>query len=414
MKIRSITSFWDPLQQVGLLKIPAEFAQFRAESARRFQDAGFEVQTTRLSTVDFPRYLDCANGLKGTQAQVQDLESQSVEAGFGYLSFGAVDSCEGDEIFDMIPELLAATKTAFFNGVMAARKMMYPHCVRKCAQIIRANREIEPEGFANLRFAALAQVPPGGPFFPSSYFKGGPPAFALAIECADEAVQAFESARSLGEARRLLIERLNGKARQMELIAFSLSKEFDFEFGGFDFSLAPFPQDEISLGAALELLGIPNLGESGSLAAAAFVADTLDLGQWKRAGFNGLMLPVLEDTRLAQRSAAGILSVQDLLMFSAVCGAGLDTVPLPGDVSENDLYSLLLDIATLATRLHKPLTARLMPIPGKAAGEETHFDFGFFVNGRVLGIKSGAAGGLLSAAEVVDLKPRHTRLEFKE
>jgi uncharacterized protein (UPF0210 family) len=414
MRIRSITSFWDPRLEAGPLKIPEDFGQFRSWAANRFQEAGFEVQTTRLATVEFPTYLDCHKGVKVVIKQVKDLEAQAKTAGFEYVSFGPVTPPAGEVVYDMVPELLANSSIAFFSGVMAAYGVMYPHYVRKCAQIIRANREIEPEGFANLRFAALAQVRPGSPFFPAAYGRGNGPAFALAIECADEAVQAFESARSLGEARRLLINGLNDKARQMEQIAFDLSKETGFDFGGFDFSLAPFPDDSISLGAAMEQLGISQLGQSGSLAAAAFVADTLDLGQWKRAGFNGLFLPVLEDSRLAKRSAEGILTVQDLLMFSAVCGTGLDTVPLPGDASEEDLTALLMDVATLATRLGKPLTARLMPIPGKVAGDETNFSFGFFANGRVMALKSGNVGGLLGEADVVDLKPRHIRLEFKE
>lgn len=414
MKIRSITCFWDPNQTGWDLNMPAEYARFRAEAAARFQSAGFEVQTTRLSTTDFPRYLDIQKGVKRVKSQVQDIEIQSREAGFDYLSFGSVDAMDGEEIYALIPELLAVSRFAFFSGKLACRKLMYPLLARWCARIIRANREIEPEGFANLRFAALAQVRPGGPFFPSSYFKGGKPAFALAIECADEAVQAFSAASSLGDGRRLLINRLNSLARQMEQTAFSLGQEFDFDFGGFDFSLAPFPQDSVSLGAAMELLGIPQLGQGGSLAAAAFIADTLDLGQWKRAGFNGLMMPVLEDSRLAQRTAEGVLTVQDLLMYSAVCGTGLDTVPLPGDVSEDDLTGLLLDVAALATRLGKPLTARLMPIPGKSAGDDTSFTFDYFANGRVLGIKPASVGGLLAAEEVIDLKPRLKRLEFKE
>jgi hypothetical protein len=213
MKIRSITSFWDPRLEAGLLKIPEDFGQFRARAASRFQEAGFEVQTTRLATVEFPTYLDCHKGVKVVIKQVKDLEEQAKAAGFEDLSFGPATPPAGAGVYDMIPDLLAASSIAFFSSVMAAYGVMYPHFVRKCAQIIRANREIEPEGFANLRFAALAQVRPGSPFFPAAYHRGGGPAFALAIECADEAVQAFASAHSLGEARRLLINGLNDKAR---------------------------------------------------------------------------------------------------------------------------------------------------------------------------------------------------------
>jgi hypothetical protein len=70
-----------------------------------------------------------------------------------------------------------------------------------------------------------------------------------------------------------------------------------------------------------------------------------------------------------------------------VCGTGLDTVPLPGDVSEGELAGNLLDVAALALRLDKPLTARLMPIPGAKAGDLTEFDFPYFSNGQVLAVK---------------------------
>ena len=67
--------------------------------------------------------------------------------------------------------------------------------------------------------------------------------------------------------------------------------------------------------------------------------------------------------------------MKDLLLYSAVCGTGLDTVPLPGDVTADQLYALLLDLAFLSQRLDKPLTARLMPVPGKKAGDADRLRF---------------------------------------
>jgi len=96
------------------------------------------------------------------------------------------------------------------------------------------------------------------------------------------------------------------------------------------------------------------------------------------------MLPVLEDSVLAARSVEGSFSIKDLLMYSAVCGTGLDTVPLPGDITVDEIEPLLMDIAALSLRLNKPLTARLMPIPNLKSGEMTQFDFDFFKNGKIL------------------------------
>ena len=95
------------------------------------------------------------------------------------------------------------------------------------------------------------------------------------------------------------------------------------------------------------------------------------------------MLPILEDERLAQRWSEGNVSIDALLSYSAVCGTGLDTVPLPGDVTEQQLDLIIGDVASLAFKWHKPLSARLLPIAGKGPGESTDFDDPFLVNATI-------------------------------
>jgi uncharacterized protein (UPF0210 family) len=195
-------------------------------------------------------------------------------------------------------------------------------------------------------------------------------------------------------------------AEAMSAVIEPLCKVHGFHWNGFDFSPAPFPVDDCSLGGAIEILGGVPVGFPGSLAAAAVVADTLDKGRWKHTGFNGLMMPVLEDSILAARSDEQAIEIKDLLLYSAVCGTGLDTVPLPGDATVEQLEAVLLDIAALAVRLGKPLCARLMPVPGKKAGERTGFDFGFFANGRVMKLPTYPRQGLMTGDETFLLTPR--------
>jgi len=57
-------------------------------------------------------------------------------------------------------------------------------------------------------------------------------------------------------------------------------------------------------------------------------------------------------------------------------------------------------------RLNKPLTARLMPVPGKREGELTTFNFSYFSNGKLMGLDSGGVSGLLGGNEVVEISPR--------
>jgi uncharacterized protein (UPF0210 family) len=142
------------------------------------------------------------------------------------------------------------------------------------------------------------------------------------------------------------------------------------------------------------------------MAAAAILTEAIGRARFSRAGFSGLMLPVLEDATLAQRAAEGSLTVKDLLLFSAVCGTGLDTVPLPGDTTVDQLAAVLLDVAALAVRLDKPLTARLMPVPGKKAGEPTGFDFDYFSNSRVMRLDAETLSGPLGGRESFPLLAR--------
>ncbi len=188
-----------------------------------------------------------------------------------------------------------------------------------------------------------------------------------------------------------------------------VEKQSGVRFGGIDFSLAPSPSEELSLGTAMERLGVPVLGAHGSLAAAAILADTIDQAEFIRAGFSGLFLPVLEDATLARRAAEGSLGVMDLLLYSAVCGTGLDTIPLPGDTSAEQLSAVLLDLASLSLRLDKPLTARLMPIPGKKAGDPTGFDFAYFANSRVMSLNALPLQGFLAGQESFGLQRRPIR-----
>jgi uncharacterized protein (UPF0210 family) len=139
-----------------------------------------------------------------------------------------------------------------------------------------------------------------------------------------------------------------------------------------------------SIAYAFEHLHHGAFGTPGTLFIAKMLTDTLQSLPIKKIGYCGLMLPVLEDHGLSTRNTQNHLSVTKLLLYSSVCGTGLDTVPLPGDISVETLYRILLDVASLSIKLQKPLSARLMPIPGKKAGDMTAFTFPYFVNSTIM------------------------------
>ena len=389
MDIRSVTLFAEP--NFATEKMSRFFTAVRAAFA-------YPVQSTRLATPPFPEWWpENIHGESQIQAYAQQIGRQWQEAGAGYISLGPVKLAHDGHWIKQIPALLAATDFLFATVEIANSEgeIDTGRC-QQAAQLIKSVSQILPNGFGNLYLTALANCPAGSPFFPVAYHQGGPAHFALAVESADLALQAIQSAASLAEARQNLVSAIETAAFQIALTAEKIAQEHSIPFSGIDFSLAPFPTSDKSLGGALEALGLPHLGSAGSLFAAGFVTEAIDRANFPGCGFSGLMLPVLEDSVLAQRTSEGVLTIQDLLSYSAVCGVGLDTIPLPGDIAENELTAVLLDIAMLASRLNKPLTARLMPLPGLSVGDPVTFEFPYFANSRVMAISGSGINGLLA------------------
>jgi len=386
MKIRSVTYFCNPqypLDETVLRKA----GEFLANAKSAYEGAGYEVQTARLATIPFPKLL---NGkVNQLPPLAEKLSGMLKQIGLAYAALGPA-LIEFPESYAVIPEAIAAGENIFFGGVMADRKNgISLKAIQACAEIIQRASAIQPNGFANLNFAALANVKANAPFFPAAYHDADEPAFAIAVESADLAIEAFSSNETLDVQRSKLISEITKQGQAIAQVAQSLSANYQsLAFKGVDFSLAPFPDDAHSLGGAVEAMGVTKIGLHGSLAAAAILTEAVECADFPHTGFSGFMQPILEDSILAKRAAEGVLTVKDALLYSAVCGAGLDTVPLAGDVTAGQLTPLLLDLSALALRLDKPLTARLMPIPGKQAGDVTEFDFGFFANSRVMALES--------------------------
>ena len=405
MKIRSITYFCNPGWPLDDSKIE-QAGKFLAEAKAAYEASGYQVQSTRLATVPFLEILG-AGRIAETPRLAEEMAAAIQVAGIAYAALGPAQP-EMLDSFAVIPEAIAAAQNIFFSATMAdARFGISLPALQACAEVITHCATITPDGFANLRFAALANVKPGSPFFPAAYHNQDEPAFSIATEAADLAVKAFGNARTVTDGQWTLASEIEKRAKELALVGDALNHRFSIVFGGIDFSLAPFPSESASIGAAMQRMGVPGAGLHGSLAAAAILTEIIERARFPGTGFKGLMLPVLEDSVLAGQAADGTLTVKDLLLYSAVCGTGLDTVPLPGDTSAEQIAALLLDLSALALRLDKPLTARLMPIPGKKAGDPTNFNFDYFTNSRVMTLEAEPLKPPLSETRRFTLASRH-------
>ncbi len=142
----------------------------------------------------------------------------------------------------------------------------------------------------------------------------------------------------------------------------------------------PAPLGDASIGAAMETYTGARFGSSGTLTAALVITTAVKAVPVKQVGYSGLMVPVLEDKRLAERWSEGSFNTDDLLAYSAVCGTGLDAVPFPGDISIEQMARIMGDVASLAWKWKKPLSVRLQPVHGRKPGEQTEFNSPYLFN----------------------------------
>lgn len=379
LKVRTVTTFISLMRAEPLDISPiAKAAAFNAAAAARLTDAGFEVQTTRIATNSFEEYLDVSDRAM-TMRGMRAIDAECVRLGIGLFNVGPARTADG---VDLVPDIVKLGPRLSASGAIR-EPLDAPAAARLAAAILRIAAETAG-GEGNFQFCVSCNVAPGTPFFPASYGGGGEMSFGIGCETSAILADALPRAEgSLPKARELVRDGFESQMLPLEGIAAELRGAHGVAYAGIDASVAPLGSAP-PLADAFASLGLGEFGESGTLAASALVTGAIkSLRGLTLCGYTGLMLPPCEDAGLARRASVQGYSIHDLLMYSAVCGIGLDTVPVPGDVPPAKLTALLLDVAALAFRLNKPLSARLFPVPGKAAGEQTAFENPFLCNTAV-------------------------------
>jgi uncharacterized protein (UPF0210 family) len=242
--------------------------------------------------------------------------------------------------------------------------------------------EHSPHSQGNFAFTATAMLKPYGPFYPGAYHTGTGKQLSIGFEGANVVQEVF--AQTHGDFSRSVAEltrQLTVHAKVAESIGERVTSAAGWTFMGVD--PTPAPLGDVSIGSAIETYTGAKFGSSGTLTAALVITTAVKAVEAKQVGYSGLMVPVMEDKLLAQRWTEGTFNTDDLLAYSAVCGTGLDTVPFPGDITVAQMERIFGDVASLAWKWKKPLSARLQPVAGVAAGSRTEFNSRFLFNTTV-------------------------------
>jgi uncharacterized protein len=369
-KVRAITAFIDVDAQNYTRQIE-DAAKFLGGVRDRYRAAGWEVETIRIATQPFPQY---TKGLSRDAALgvLRGIDSLGAKLQFT-PSIGPAMWNDGDSAapVDLLIEFLATPGRTNASLITAAADGIHWNAIRQAARLIKTVSQRSAHGQGNLNFAAIAMLKPYGPFYPGAYHAGGSRAFSIGVEGANIVAEVFAQDHDPRTAEKKLTAALTQHLSAVEKIATEAASG-GWTYAGID--PTPAPLGDVSIGRAIESFTGAPFGSSGTMTAAAVITRAVQAVPVKRVGYSGLMVPVLEDSVLAQRWAEGAYTTDALLAYSAVCAGGLDTIPLPGNITEDRLAHMLSDVATLAFKWQKPLAARLLPAPGRKPGERTEFE----------------------------------------
>jgi uncharacterized protein (UPF0210 family) len=379
-KVRAITAFIR-LDRANYRQEVQETLTMLRSAKAEVERSGYEVQTIRITTQPFPEYTKGLS-LDEAVAFLREYDALAAKENFDASVGPAMLNDSDDPISaEVLARVLTQAKAVEGSIVVAGDDGIHWKAIKAAARLLKYVEANSKNSQGNFSFTTSAFVPQDAPFFPASYHLGPGHQFAIGLQSANVVAEVFAANHDASTASAALASALGHHARAIEAVAKEIEKSSGWTYMGMD--LSPAPLKEVSIGQAIENFTGTKIGSSGTLTATAIITNALKLVPVRHAGYSGLMLPVLEDTLLAQRWSEGALRIDDLLAYSAVCGTGLDTIPLPGDITEAQLGRIITDMASLASKWHKPLSARLLPVEGKAAGQRTEFDDPFLVNATI-------------------------------
>lgn len=374
MKIRTVTvGIPDPFSHEQL----AFAVNFSHRCKDNFETHGYEVQTTRVSSQAW-------NQISNLD-QVLELDRRVAELGGEFFSLGTIFPYfpQTPAHLTLVPEVISQSHTLFASATLTTPSQQIAwEAAKRTATAMQQIAHTTDDGFGNLRFAATMNCPPNTPFFPAAYWQDEGCNVGIGWQAVDLVREAFVDAPDLEIASERLKDIMEHEGEQIVALVEDAAKQAGIRFVGLDVSPAPMGVESIAGALETQLPG--RFGEAGTLTAARQITQTLDSLDLPRCGYSGLMFPVLEDEVLGKRSREGYFNLDSLLLYSAVCGTGLDTIPIPGDTSTSQICAILTDVASLSIRWGKPLSVRLFPVPGLSAGELTRFDSPYLTNTAIM------------------------------
>ena len=354
-------------------------------------------------------------------AKTLNAAAQQVDVDFigGFSALVQKGIARGDRaLIDAIPSALAVTERVCASvNVASTRAGINMDAVLLMGETIKQAAELtaDKDGLACAKLCVFANIPQDVPFMAGAYLGigeadavinvgvSGPGVVKKAIDRAIDANPDLD----LGEISELIKKTAYKVTRVGELIGREVAKILNIPFGVVDLSLAPTPNVGDSVGEIFQSLGLLSIGVPGTTAALALLNDAVKKGgafaSSRVGGLSGAFIPVSEDLNISEAARNGLIGLEKLEAITSVCSVGLDMVAIPGDTSAENIAAIIADEMAIGVINNKTTAARLIPVPGKAAGEDAYFG-GLLGQSTIIPVNNGQGvnrfirhGGLIPA-----------------
>lgn len=383
-------------------RIVTQAARLADECAAVSARYGIPIVNRRLAVTPIARVAE-GHGPAGMLQVAHVLDAAAAEVGvdliggFTALVHGGMTT-GADELLSSLPRVLAETSRVCASVNVATSKaginMQAVEILgRKLHEIAQATAD--RDGFGCAKLVIFANAPEDNPFMAGAFLGEGAGDAVIHIGVSGPGVVKRALERLLDSRSAVKLHELAAEikattfrvTRVGELLGREVAARLGVDFGIVDLSLAPTPRVGDSVGEILRLMGIDRVGAPGSTAAIAMVNDAVKKGGLFASsavgGLSGAFIPVMEDATLSADAAAGFLSLEKLEAMTSVCSVGLDMIPVPGDTAPATLSALIADEMAIGVFNNKTTAVRIIPVPGKRAGERVVFG-GLFGEGVVM------------------------------
>jgi hypothetical protein len=315
------------------------------------------------------------------------LDKAAKEAAIDFIGgFGAMvqkgETSADENLINAIPQALSETKRVCgFLNLASSVAGINMSAVAKFGHTLKQLAARSKNGIGCAKIAVFANVPEDNPFMAGAHHGIGEPDFSLNIGISGPGVVRNVVLQNpdcdLTELSEVIKKTVFKITRAGELIGREIANLMKIDFGIVDISLASTTLAGDSVAEIIEAMGVKRMGLPGSTAALALLMNAVKKGgamaSGNVGGLSGTFIPVSEDAGMIRAVRAGTLSLEKLEALTAVCSVGLDMFAVPGNTPAEVLSSIIADELSIGVVNNKTTSVRVIPVPGKKAGDIVHF-----------------------------------------